>query len=86
VAGYGYNGTGASVHRQTRGNTVIPIPVSASYVFIYYAFLNDSGVMAGSSDAGGWIWDATNGTRLLSAMTPTGWSITNGKYDDSPNS
>ncbi|HEY1754001.1 MAG TPA: hypothetical protein VGG72_01300 [Bryobacteraceae bacterium] len=31
--------------------------------------------MVGLSDAGGWIWDATNGTRLLSNLVPSGWTI-----------
>jgi hypothetical protein len=37
--------------------------------------LNDSGVVVGISDVGGWIWDSAHGTRLLNDLAPAGYNI-----------
>lgn len=37
--------------------------------------LNDLGVVVGYSDAGGWIWDASDGTQLLNNLVPAGWDV-----------
>jgi len=39
--------------------------------------MNNSGVVVGTSDAGGWIWSSVNGTRLLNPLVPASWSIAN---------
>jgi uncharacterized protein (TIGR03437 family) len=43
--------------------------------------INNSAVVVGVGDSptrsGGWIWDATNGTRLLTTMVPAGWTVSN---------
>jgi hypothetical protein len=44
--------------------------------------INNSGTVVGVSDenfpdSAGWIWDATNGTRLLNNLVPTGWNVKN---------
>src|SRR5262249_39094522 len=39
--------------------------------------LNNRGQVVGqiSGGSGGWIWDASNGTRLLQNLVPPGWTI-----------
>jgi len=59
----------------TAGGTVIPLPPGASYGSVGYQSINNNGVVVGYSTAGGWIWDATNGTRLLNGLVPAGWTI-----------
>jgi hypothetical protein len=60
------------------GITPIPLPTSATYCYLSSGYLNNLGMMVGGSDAGGWIRDATNGTRLLNTLVPTGWIVQNG--------
>lgn len=57
------------------GLTPIPLPVGATTTEDFSAYVNSSGVVVGSSDAGGWIWDATDGTQLLTSLVPAGWNI-----------
>ncbi|HEY1756770.1 MAG TPA: hypothetical protein VGG72_15450 [Bryobacteraceae bacterium] len=79
VAGSGTNGGGAEqafIGTAAGVTAIIPIPPGATWAAAYLGSLNGSGVVVGSSDAGGWIWDATNGTRLLNSMVPSGWNIT----------
>jgi hypothetical protein len=58
--------------------TAIPLPSAATYATIGPGSLNNSGAVVGQSDAGGWIWDATNGTRLLNSLVQPGWSVSKG--------
>jgi hypothetical protein len=86
VVGYGYIGPGApspsSVKQAFIGTpsaaTAIPLPSAATYATIGPGSLNNSGAVVGQSDAGGWIWDATNGTRLLNSLVQPGWSVSKG--------
>jgi hypothetical protein len=56
--------------------TLIPLPAGATHASASeYGCLNDAGVVEGTSDQGAWIWDASNGTRLLSHLVPSGWTI-----------
>jgi hypothetical protein len=55
-----------------------PIPLPAGASTSDGNSINSSGVAVGYSDAGGWIWDATGGTQLLSSLVPAGWTITSG--------
>jgi len=50
--------------------------VSVGPLYQFGGFLNDSGVMVGTSQTGGWIWDAVNGTRSLTSLLPAGREIT----------
>lgn len=59
------------------GSTAIPLPAGATYAGTTSACLNNSGVVVGYSDAGGWAWSASSGTQLLNTMVPSGWSISN---------
>jgi hypothetical protein len=60
------------------GVFLIPLPPGASSAGVGNQAVTNSGAVVGSADNGGWIWDATNGTRLLSNLVPTGWNITEG--------
>jgi hypothetical protein len=83
VAGLGYNagGKGRAFIGTASGSTPIPLPAGATninagdYGLGCYRCLNDSGSMVGLSDAGAWIWDPNNGTRLLTNLVPSGWNI-----------
>lgn len=80
VAGYGT--TGATAANQafigsTSGSSAIPLPPGATTASVSFQSINNSGVVVGFSDSGGWIWDATTGTRLLNSSVPAGWTITN---------
>jgi hypothetical protein len=85
VAGYGFDGTVVAGELQeeafigtTAGVTVIPLPDGATTAQVQYASLNNLGVVVGYSDAGAWIWDATDGTVLLnSLMAGPGWNVLN---------
>jgi len=59
------------------GSTAIPRPVGATYAKALWGSLNNSGVVVGISDAGGWVWSSASGTQLLNAMVPPGWNISN---------
>jgi hypothetical protein len=55
---------------------MIPLPGCATSALVGFASLNDLGFVVGSSDAGGWIWDAADGTVLLNSLVP-GWIVDN---------
>ncbi|HEY1755325.1 MAG TPA: hypothetical protein VGG72_08005 [Bryobacteraceae bacterium] len=80
VAGFGANA--ANVDQAfigtTAGCVAIALPKGATTATVGLGSLNSLGVVVGQSDAGGWIWDSTNGTRLLSTLVPSGWNVTNG--------
>lgn len=76
VAGWGNNGTNSQAFIGTAsGMTAIPLPVGATYSYARGGSINDAGLVVGQSDQGGWIWDQTDGTVLLSGLVPTGWVI-----------
>jgi hypothetical protein len=77
------DGQGAAIPLQAyigtpAASAAIPLPPGATTATLSHGSLNNSGVIVGQSDAGGWIWDAANGTRLLNGLVPTGWNVTNG--------
>jgi hypothetical protein len=77
LAGYGSNGATQQAFIGTpSGSTPIPLPPAATTADVTYGSLNNSGVVVGYSNAGGWIWDQSTGTELLSALVPVGWDIT----------
>jgi hypothetical protein len=82
VAGQGTNGSGVQqVFAGTiSGSTAIPFlsGATSAYLYPYARSLNDSGVVVGYSDVGGWIRDPSHGTRLLNDLVPAGWRITYG--------
>ena len=57
------------------GSIAIPLPPGATIAYIQAGSINDSGFVVGTSDAGGWIWSASNGTVLLNPFMPTGWVV-----------
>lgn len=57
------------------GSTLIPLPIGATYADVNLASINDQGMVVGGSDAGGWIWDASDGTVLLNGLVPPGWNV-----------
>jgi hypothetical protein len=59
------------------GVTVIPLLTGATYNSVGYASINNLGFVVGASDAGGWIWDAVDGTVLLNNLLPVGWNVSN---------
>jgi len=63
----------------TSASSVIPLPVGATYALMSLSgSINNSGMVVGYSNVGGWIWDAANGTVLLNSLVPTGWNVSNG--------
>ncbi|HEY1754046.1 MAG TPA: hypothetical protein VGG72_01525 [Bryobacteraceae bacterium] len=77
VAGNGTNARGLAQAfiGTTAGSSAIPPPSGGVTTTIALGSLNNSGVVVGSADGTGWIWDATNGTRLLTSLVPSGWSV-----------
>lgn len=80
VAGFGSN---AASNQQAfigtvSSSAVIPLPAGASSATVAGQSINNSGVVVGASNAGGWIWDSARGVRLLNALVPSGWNISNG--------
>ncbi len=61
----------------TSGSVVIPMPVGTTYVVMTEGAINNSGMVVGYSNVGGWIWDAANGTVLLNTLVPAGWNVSN---------
>jgi hypothetical protein len=57
-------------------SSLIPLPNSATFGEI--GSLNNLGMVVGYSDVSGWVWDATNGTRLLNSLVPSGWTVSGG--------
>ena len=55
----------------TAGSSAIPLPDGATWAGVSYHSLNDLGSVVGYSDKGGWIWDASDGTRLLTDLVGT---------------
>lgn len=80
VAGSGTNtaSNGQAFIGTISSSAAIPFPPGASSAGASSQSINNSGSVVGSSNVGGWIWDPTNGTRLLNALVPSGWNITNG--------
>jgi len=79
VAGFGNNGANANDQAfigTVSGSTAIPLPPGATLSMVFFGSLNASGEVVGYSDAGGWIWDASDGTQLLNLFVPAGWNIT----------
>jgi hypothetical protein len=60
----------------TAGSTAIPLPTGSTTASVGSGSLNNSGIVVGSSQAGAWIWDAANGTRLLNTLVPPLWNVT----------
>ena len=60
----------------TRTNTFF-IPLPPGVLSVTRPSLNNLGQVVGQIDVapGGWIWDATNGTRLLQGLVPPVWTI-----------
>jgi hypothetical protein len=78
VAGYGGpspSATNQAFVSSLSGTTAIPLPIGATTATVTIGSLSNSGVVVGQSDAGGWVWDAKNGTRLLNSMMPSGWKV-----------
>jgi hypothetical protein len=83
VAGYG--GSASYITQAFIGTasavTVIPLPPgTVGQAAVGPGCLSNSGTVVGwivgsVLPAGGWIWDASNGTRLLNSMVPAGWNI-----------
>ncbi len=71
------NGSSQAFFGTAAGIAAIPLPPGATTSNVSYQSLNNSGVVVGYSDAGAWIWDATNGTRLLNNYVPSGSNIMN---------
>ena len=78
IAGYGKNSSNQNQAYigTTAGSTAIPLPTGATFATAMYGSLNNSGEVVGASAPGGWIWDATDGTQLLTSLVPTGWTVT----------
>ena len=81
VAGYGYDSSGTSYAfiGTSSGSIAIPLPTGATEAKTLSdttGILNNAGDVVGFSNAGGWIWDATDGTVLFNTLVPTGWDIT----------
>jgi hypothetical protein len=73
-----YQGTLTAAFVGTASSSaLIPLPQGATFASVASQSLNNSGVVVGTSDSGGWIWDAADGTRLLNGSVPAGWNITN---------
>jgi hypothetical protein len=82
IAGYGDTSSGgfmAFIGTST-GSSAIPLPTGATSATTSTdttGILNNAGDVVGMSNAGGWIWDATDGTLLLNPLLVTsGWNIT----------
>jgi hypothetical protein len=81
VAGYGDTSSGGYMAfiGTTAGSMAIPLPTgatSASTSSDTTGILNNAGDVVGDSNAGGWIWDAADGTLLLNPLLVTsGWNI-----------
>jgi hypothetical protein len=75
VAGFGYNGTNYQAYiGTTSGSAAISLPAGGVQSTVSSQSLNNLGVVVGTSD-GGWIWDAADGTVLLSSLVPAGWYV-----------
>jgi len=78
VSGWGFVGTGFQEQAfvgDLSGLTPIPLPPGATTAEATVQSINNSGIVVGGSDTGGWIWDATHGTRLLNGLVPSGWNV-----------
>jgi hypothetical protein len=76
VVGYGNNGTAnQAFFYDGSASTAIPLPTGGSFADVTEGSVNDSGMVVGASDLGGWIWDASNGLLLLNSVVPAGWYI-----------
>jgi hypothetical protein len=77
VAGSGTNASGfqQAFFGTTGGSLAIPLPTGATMLTRPNVGITDSGFVVGTSDAGGWIWSASDGTLLLSNLVPGGWVI-----------
>jgi hypothetical protein len=58
------------------GSNVIPLPAGETVVDLSSQCINNQGIVVGTGESvGGWIWDTTNGTRLLNNLVPSGWNV-----------
>jgi hypothetical protein len=78
VVGTGFDGEVQQAFIATvAGSTVIPQPPHTTNVYV--SSINNLSVVIGyavvSGSLAGWIWDATNGTRLLNTLVPSGWNV-----------
>ena len=62
----------------TTGGSFAIGPAGATYTSVTSGSINNSGIVVGYSDLGGWIWSQATGTQLLTSLVPAGWSIGNG--------
>jgi hypothetical protein len=77
VAGIVYTGNSARAFiGAATAITVIPLPPGATYANLVIGSLNNGGSVVGYSDAGPWIWNATDGTLSLNALVPPEWNVT----------
>ncbi len=65
--------TGQAFIGTAAGSTAIPLP--AGWFAALGSGVNNLGQVVGWGSGGGFIWDATNGSRDLNTLVPTGWSI-----------
>ncbi len=66
IVGIGLNvATYKSFIGASSGTPPIPPPLGAKVAMVVGQSINNAGVVVAESDVGGWIWDVTNGTRLL---------------------
>jgi hypothetical protein len=74
VAGWGnFGSVGRAFVATGTQMTAIPPPIGSTNTFVQGRSIDNQGTVIGGSSAGGWIWDATNGTRLLNNLLPAGW-------------
>jgi hypothetical protein len=61
----------------TSGSTAIPLATDSSNSEVYANSLSNTGLVVGNGYGVGypWIWDATDGTVLLSTLMPAGWGV-----------
>jgi hypothetical protein len=57
------------------GISAIAAPPGSTTVVMYAGCINNSTMMVGFSDAGGWIWTPGGGTQLLTSLVPSGWYV-----------
>src|SRR5580700_2869848 len=61
----------------TAGSVLIPPPIGATYSGLSGGCINNSGMVVGFTEVGGWIWDAINGSVPLNNLVPAGWYVYN---------
>jgi Viral BACON domain len=78
IAGFAfaYNGAEQAFIGTTSASTAIPLPIGATHAWLtpQSQSINNLGTVVGGSDAGAWIWDASDGTVLLGDLVPVEWN------------